>query len=114
MEERAIAASYDGLGAAPGRARGHAHVLRDASDEAHVPAGAIVVARIIHPHLAPLFFEIGGIVVEEGALLQHATTLARELGVPAIVGLKGATATFTTGDVLAIDGTTGLVVRESA
>ena len=100
---------YRGVPAAPGRAKGPAHVLRHAGDEAAIPAGAIVVARILHPHLSPLFFRVGGVIVEEGALLQHATTLARELGVPAVIGLRGATESFRTGEVIEVWGDTGEV-----
>jgi phosphohistidine swiveling domain-containing protein len=104
-------AAFAGLGAAPGRAIGEARVLRTSDDERDVPAGSIVVARIIHPHVAPLFLRIAGVVVEEGALLQHATTLAREFGVPAVVGVADATRQFLDGDRLEIDGSTGEVLR---
>ena len=103
------AAVHRGLAAAPGRASGEARVLRFPDDALDLPRGAIVVARIIHPHLAPLFFRLGGVVVEEGALLQHATTLAREFGVPAVVGVAGATGLFRDGDRLMVDGDAGEV-----
>src|SRR6266404_1208697 len=45
---------YSGLAAAPGRASGKAYVIRDAEDIMAVPAGCILVLRILHPHLAPL------------------------------------------------------------
>jgi phosphohistidine swiveling domain-containing protein len=101
--------SYMGLGGAPGVAEGPAVVLRDQADATAIPMGAVVVAHIIHPHLTPLFVRIAGVVVEEGALLQHATTLAREFGVPAVVGLKGATDLIRTGDRVRVDGGTGEV-----
>jgi phosphohistidine swiveling domain-containing protein len=79
-----------------------------------VPRGAILVTRILHPHLAPLLARVAGIVVEEGSLLQHATTLAREFGVPAIVGVAGAVTIFKNGDEIEVDGDTGvIVVRQS-
>jgi phosphohistidine swiveling domain-containing protein/acyl carrier protein len=102
---------YRGLGAAPGRATGPAHVLREAHDGLTVPAGAVLVLRVLHPHLAPLVPRAAGLVVEEGALLQHATTVAREFGVPAVVGLRDATALFRGGELLRVDGTTGEVTR---
>ena len=104
-------AAFAGLGAAPGRAIGEARVLHTSDDQRDVPVGSIVVARIIHPHVAPLFLRIAGVVVEEGALLQHATTLAREFGVPAVVGVPDATRQFLDGDRLEIDGSTGEVLR---
>jgi phosphohistidine swiveling domain-containing protein/acyl carrier protein len=105
---------YTGLGAAPGRACGPAHVLREAHDGLSVPAGSVLVLRVLHPHLAPLVPRAAGLVVEEGALLQHATTVAREFGVPAVVGLRDATALFRGGELLQVDGTTGEVTRGGA
>jgi phosphohistidine swiveling domain-containing protein len=75
-----------------------------------VPRDAILVTRILHPHLAPLLARAAGIVVEEGSLLQHATTLAREFGVPAIVGVVGAVTLFKNGDEIEVDGDTGVIV----
>ena len=99
-----------GLGASPGQASGQVHVVSESSLRLGVPRGAILVTRILHPHLAPLLARAAGIVVEEGSLLQHATTLAREFGVPAIVGVTGAVSIFKNGDVIDVDGDTGVIV----
>jgi pyruvate,water dikinase len=64
--------------------------------------------------LAPLLAHVAGIVVEEGALLQHATTLAREWGVPAVVGLRGAMYLFIAGELLEVNGDTGEVIRRES
>ena len=109
MNAETAANVYSGLGAAPGRARGKAHVIRNAEDIMAVPAGSILVLRILHPHLAPLLPRVAGIVVEEGAILQHATTLARECGIPAAVGIRNARSLFKNGDLLDVDGYTGKV-----
>ena len=101
---------YSGLGAAPGRATGKACVIRNAEDIMAVPAGSILVLRILHPHLAPLLPRVAGLVVEEGAILQHATTLARECGIPAAVGVRNARSLFNDGDLLDVDGYTGKVI----
>jgi pyruvate,water dikinase len=101
---------YSGLGAAPGRASGKAHVIREAEDVMAVPAGCILVIRILHPHLAPLLPRVAGLVVEEGAILQHATTLARECGIPAVVGIRDARSLFQDGELLDVDGNTGKVI----
>ena len=102
---------YSGLGAAPGRASGKAHVIRNAEDIMAVPAGSILVIRILHPHLAPLLPRVAGLVVEEGAILQHATTLARECGIPAAVGIRDARSLFQNGELLEVDGYTGKVTE---
>ena len=100
-----------GLAAAPGHAIGKAYVIRSAEDIMAVPAGSILVLRILHPHLAPLLPRVAGLVVEEGALLQHATTLARECGIPAAVGIRDARNLFQGGQLLEVDGYTGKVIE---
>lgn len=102
---------YSGLGAAPGRASGKAYGIRNAEDIMAVPAGSILVLRILHPHLAPLLPRVAGLVVEEGAILQHATTLARECGIPAAVGIRDARNLFQDGELLDVDGYTGKVTK---
>ena len=102
---------YLGVGAAPGRASGKAYVIRNAEDIMTVPAGAILVMRILHPHLAPLLPRVAGLVVEEGAILQHATTLARECGIPAAVGVRDARNLIRDGELLEVDGYTGKVIE---
>jgi pyruvate,water dikinase len=102
---------YSGLGAAPGRVSGKACVIRNAEDIMAVPAGSILVLRILHPHLAPLLPRVAGLVVEEGAILQHATTLARECGIPAAVGVRDARNLIEDGALLDVDGYTGKVTK---
>ena len=104
-------AVYSGLGAAPGRATGKAYIMRNAEDIMAIPTGSILVLRILHPHLAPLLPRVAGLVVEEGAILQHATTLARECGIPAAVGVRGARNLFQDGEWLDVDGYTGKVIK---
>lgn len=104
--------TYSGVGAAPGRASGKAYVIHDAEDIMAVPAGSILVLRILHPHLAPLLPRVAGLVVEEGAILQHATTLARECGIPAAVGIRDARSLFRDGELLEVDGYTGKVIAK--
>jgi phosphohistidine swiveling domain-containing protein len=102
---------YSGLAAAPGRASGKAHVIHNAEDLMAVPAGSILVVRVLHPHLAPLLPRVAGLVVEEGAILQHATTLARECGIPAAVGIRDARNLVQDGALLDVDGYTGKVIE---
>ena len=104
--------TYSGVGAAPGRASGKAYVIHDAEDIMAGPAGSILVLRILHPHLAPLLPRVAGLVVEEGAILQHATTLARECGIPAAVGIRDARSLFRDGELLEVDGYTGKVIAK--
>ncbi len=102
---------YSGVGASPGRASGKAYVIRNTADIMAVPRGCILVLRILHPHLAPLLPRVAGLVVEEGAILQHATTLARECGIPAAVGIRDARSLFQNGELVEVDGYTGKVIE---
>jgi phosphohistidine swiveling domain-containing protein len=112
MSAEKSTAVYSGVGAAPGRASGKAYVVRNAEDVMAVPAGSILVMRILHPHLAPLLPRVAGLVVEEGAILQHATTLARECGIPAAVGIRDARSLFQDGDLVEVDGYSGKVIAK--
>lgn len=98
-----------GLGAVDGVACGKVVAIRSEGIPDAVPAGAILVARVVHPYLAPLFTTIGGVVVEDGGILQHAVILARELGLPAVVGIRGLLDEIHDDDRLCLDGSTGEV-----
>ncbi|HEX4666044.1 MAG TPA: PEP-utilizing enzyme [Chthoniobacterales bacterium] len=112
MSADASTTIHSGLAAAPGRASGKAYVIRNAEDIMAVPAGSILVIRILHPHLAPLLPRVAGLVVEEGAILQHATTLARECGIPAVVGVRDARSLIHDGELLEVDGYVGKVTAK--
>jgi pyruvate,water dikinase len=64
---------------------------------------------VLHPYLAPTLPRLAAVVVEEGGLLQHATVLAREFGIPAVVALRGATHLIANGAWLEVDGRSGQV-----
>ena len=100
-----------GLGAAPGSVEGVAYVLVGEGIPSDVPERAVIVVKVLHPYLAPLLSRAVGIVVETGGLLQHAVILAREFGIPAIVGVTDATRQIATGTRLRVDGAVGSVVE---
>lgn len=72
----------------------------------------ILVARYTDPGWIALFSNAAAIVVERGPLLSHSAIVARELGIPCIVGLKGATRWIATGDRLSVDGASGEVCKK--
>jgi phosphohistidine swiveling domain-containing protein len=72
-----------------------------------VPDGAVLVVPTLDPSLAPLLPRLGGLVAETGSVLSHLAILAREYGVPTVVGLAGATGRFADGTWVVVDGTTG-------
>ncbi|MEO1204696.1 MAG: PEP/pyruvate-binding domain-containing protein [Pseudomonadota bacterium] len=102
------AAVGSGTGCSAGTVVARAKVVTDPHD-AHLDAGEILVARHTDPGWIALFANAGGIVVERGSLLSHSAIVAREMGIPCVVGLKGATSWLKTGDEIEVDGATGVV-----
>ena len=99
-----------GWAASAGRRRGVARVLSKPSD--HLRRGDVLVAEATDASWSPLFVKAGAVVVERGGPLSHAAILARELGLPAVLNVEGATRVLD-GKVVSVDGTQGLVVIES-
>ena len=98
-----------GTGASAGTVRGRARVVFGAADFERVDAGDIVVATASNPGWVPLFAIAGGFVTDSGGVLSHAAVVAREFGLPAVVGTGDATRRITDGEFISIDGTSGLV-----
>lgn len=80
---------------------------------ARVPRGAVVVARAVTPAVALLVEGAAAIVCEHGSLLDHGAAMARELGVPCVVGCAGITDAVMDGEWLEVDGDGGRVARVS-
>lgn len=97
-----------GLGCSPGRVQGRARVVRNPLD-AELAAGDIVVAEHTDPSWILILPLAAGLVVERGSLLSHAAIVARELGIPAVVGLAGAPAWIADGTWVEVDGSAGVV-----
>ena len=106
--------AFQGIGVSPGRARGRARVIlsADAGAEATLLPGEILVAPVTDAPWTPLFLPAAGVVVETGGVLSHAATVAREYGIPAVTGIRGATDIIPNGTMLSIDGATGAVTIE--
>ena len=102
-----------GIGCSAGIVQGRARVVRDPRGAALAP-GEILVARTTDPGWIALFANAAGIVVERGSPLSHSAIVARELGIPCVVGLAGATDWLADGDAIEIDGGTGGVSRVAA
>ena len=76
---------------------------------AHLEPGEVLVAPSTDPGWTPLFLTAGALVMEMGGANSHGAVVAREYGIPAVVGVAGATHRIRTGDVLTVDGAAGLV-----
>jgi pyruvate,water dikinase len=97
-----------GLGCCPGIVRGKVRVVTDPRD-AVLDHGSILVAQHTDPGWILIFPSALGILVERGSLLSHAAIVARELGIPAIVSVPGVTSWLNDGDLVELDGSTGVV-----
>jgi pyruvate,water dikinase len=97
-----------GIAASGGSTTGPARVVLDPTG-AHLAPGEILVAPSTDPGWTPLFLTAGGLVMEMGGANSHGAVVAREYGIPAVVGVPNATTTFRTGQQLIVDGTRGLV-----
>lgn len=98
-----------GLGAAAGRAVGVVRVVAPHQSLKSLPPGQIMVVQSITPDWLPLLKKAAGVVAEQGGLTCHAAILARELGIPAVVGATGATQLLVSGKTFLIDGDRGEV-----
>lgn len=98
--------------ASAGRATGRVRVVDGPEEFAQFEAGEIVVARATAPAWTPLFARAVAVVTDGGTLAAHASLIAREYGIPAVVGTGDATARLRTGQVVTVDGTAGFVVSE--
>lgn len=94
-----------GLAAAPGRVKAIAKVLRNPpQNNEDFPEGKILVVPSISPAYFPLVTKASGIIVERGGMTSHGAILARELGIPAVVGANNATQIIEDGEAVLIDG----------
>jgi len=93
---------------APGVVEGVVRVIRDPQRET-LAAGEILVTEFTDPGWTPLFINAGGLILEVGGALTHGAVVAREYGIPAVVGVREATAKLTTGQHVRLDGNRGIV-----
>lgn len=100
-----------GVGASPGRIEARVRVLHAVEELDAIEEGEILIASATDPTWASYLSLTAGLVLEVGGLLSHGAIVARELGIPAVVDVAGATKIFQTGDRLRIDGATGVVER---
>jgi rifampicin phosphotransferase len=101
-----------GLGCCNGVVSAKVRVIEDPRVEA-LGAGEILVARHTDPGWIAVFANAAGVIAERGSLLSHSAIVAREMGVPCVVSLKGVTQWLKTGDTVRLDGGAGTVERVS-
>jgi pyruvate,water dikinase len=97
-----------GLGCSPGIIEGKVKVILSPDDDLELN-GEILVTYRTDPGWIPLYPSASGLLVERGGLLSHSAVVAREMGLPTIVSIKGLTSRLKTGDTIRFNGETGLI-----
>jgi pyruvate,water dikinase len=92
-----------------GTATGEAFVARNLSEATGLKPGQVLIASTTMPAWTPLFGVDAAIVTETGGPLSHCAIVAREYGIPAVVGVAGAMSAIQTGQVITVDGDHGIV-----
>jgi len=98
-----------GFPGSAGIVEGKVRVLNDAADSGALQPGEVLVTTVTNVGWTPLFPRAAAVVTDVGAPLSHAAIVARELGIPAVVGCGNATMRLSTGDLVRVDGTAGTV-----
>jgi len=102
------AGAIPGLAVSSGIIEGRARVILN-MEEANLEAGDILVTAFTDPSWTPLFVSIKGLVTEVGGLMTHGAVIAREYGLPAVVGVEHATQLIRDGQQIRVNGTEGYV-----
>jgi len=113
-EEAHTETTLSGIGCSPGRVTGTARILHGSEDFAQMEADDILVADITTPAWTPLFALASGIVTDVGGPLSHGSIVAREYGIPAVLGTGVATKRIESGMEVTVDGDAGTVTLQDA
>ena len=98
-----------GLAASAGTATGPVRILASPGDGSRLEPGEVLVAPMTNPDWVPTIRRAAAVVTDRGGMTCHAAIVARELGVPCVVGARTATSTLHDGDLVTVDGTRGVV-----
>ncbi|MCZ6725007.1 MAG: PEP-utilizing enzyme, partial [Thaumarchaeota archaeon] len=98
-----------GQAASPGIVRGRACVCHSVSEASKLKSGDVLVAETTLPTWTHLFAIASAVVTDVGGTLSHCATVAREYGIPAVVDTGLATSTIKDGQLLEVDGNSGIV-----
>jgi phosphohistidine swiveling domain-containing protein len=107
--EPATTGEVKGLAASPGVVEGLARYVSSLDEFDQVRDGEILVCRMTNPAWVVLFTKISGLVTEAGGAVSHPAVVAREFGIPAVVGTSNAGERIKTGDRIRVNGSTGIV-----
>ena len=110
--QRGAASQLKGVGAGGGTVRGIARVITAPADFGRLQEGEILVAAITTPAWTPLFAVAAGVVTDIGGPLSHSSIVAREYGIPAVLGTGSGTRRIRDGQWIVVDGSAGVVRLE--
>ncbi|ERK53174.1 PEP/pyruvate-binding domain-containing protein [Leptotrichia sp. oral taxon 879] len=99
-----------GTGCSKGIVKGKVKIVLNPMNT-QVEDGDIVVTKSTDPSWVMVFPLLKGLIVEKGSLLSHSAIISREMNIPAIVGVQGATTALKTGDIVQFDGSTGIIKK---
>ena len=102
--------TLQGTGCSKGIVKGKVKIVLNPMDT-QVEDGDIVVTKSTDPSWVMVFPLLKGLIVEKGSLLSHSAIISREMNIPAIVGVQGATSILKTGDMVQFDGSTGIIKK---
>lgn len=100
---------FKGIPCCPGITEGPVKIVLSPTDAKL--NGEILVAKRTDPGWVPLFPSVSGIIIERGSVLSHSAVVAREMGIPTIVGLRAITEKLTSGEIVRMNGSTGIVEK---
>jgi pyruvate,water dikinase len=101
----------NGTSGSPGVARGPAKIIHDISEFGKLKAGDVLVAPVTNPAWTPLFQRAVAVVVDTGGTASHAAIVAREYGIPAVMGTINGTKELEDGQWIQVDGSQGVVLK---
>jgi rifampicin phosphotransferase len=103
-----------GSAVSPGSYTGRARVIHEIAEADSLKKGEVLVVRQVTPAWAPLLAHAGAVVADVGGALSHGSVVAREYGIPAVMGVRTATSRIATGTRLTVDGDSGVVQLQRA
>ena len=106
------AGHWRGVPVSPGLVKGPVRVVLTPGQFDRIAPGDVLVTRSTDPGWTPIFGRLGGLIMERGGQLSHGSVVAREYGLPAVVGIPHVTEHLHDGDLVLLDGLTGTVTLE--
>jgi len=109
-DPQAAGAALRGMPGSPGRITGRVRILRSMSELGRLEKGEILVSPVTTPGWTPAFSRAAAVITDTGSIASHASIVAREYGIPAVVATGNATSTLRDGQLVTVDGSRGLVM----